>query len=98
MRARIEDLENLVLAYVAARLRGKKHLGAHDWFKGIGAERTYENGWTVRCVWRPTLARVLASLDCFDARRSGRFLKAQARRVIGSSIWSRMTKRSSFAT
>ena len=27
---------------------------------------TYPNGRTMRCLWKPTLARVLASLDCFD--------------------------------
>jgi hypothetical protein len=66
MRARLEELDTLVPANVAARLRGDKHLDAHEWFRGIGAERVYENGWTVRCVWKPTLARVLASLDSFD--------------------------------
>jgi SNF2-related domain len=66
MRARLYDIEQLVPAHVAARLRGEKHLDANEWFKGIGAERTYDNGLTIRCVWKPTLARMLAQHDCFD--------------------------------
>jgi hypothetical protein len=66
MRARLYDLEQLVPAHVAARLRGEKHLDANEWFKGIGAERTYDNGQTIRCVWKPTLARMLAQHDVFD--------------------------------
>ena len=66
MRARLYDLEQLVPAHVAARLRGEKHLDANEWFKGIGAERTYDSGLTIRCVWKPTLARMLAQHDCFD--------------------------------
>jgi hypothetical protein len=66
MRARLYDLEQLVPAHVAARLRGEKHLDANEWFKGIGAERTYDNGQTIRCVWKPTLARMLAQHDSFD--------------------------------
>ena len=42
MRARLYDIEQLVPAHVAARLRGEKHLDANEWFKGIGAERTYQ--------------------------------------------------------
>lgn len=47
MKARLCDLDQLVPAFVAARLRGKKHLDAHEWFAGIGAKRTYDNGHTV---------------------------------------------------
>ena len=100
MRARLYDIEQLVPAHVAARLRGEKHLDANEWFKGIGAERTYEPKlrvegtasplveskkspapaapnsqhstsnaqlpFTIRCVWKPTLARMLAQHDAFD--------------------------------
>ncbi len=91
MRARLYDLEQLVPAHVAARLRGEKHLDANEWFKGIGAERTYPvsgsrfhvsgsaaeptrnqkpetlpTSLTIRCVWKPTLARMLAQHDVFD--------------------------------
>ena len=66
MRARLYDIEQLVPAHVAARLRGEKHLDANEWFRGIGAERTYDNGLTIRCVWKPTLARMLAQHDAFD--------------------------------
>ena len=61
MRARLYDIEQLVPAHVAARLRGEKCLDANEWFAGIGAER---NG--IRCVWKPTLARMLAQHDTFD--------------------------------
>jgi SNF2-related domain len=66
MRARLYEIEQLVPAHVAARLRREKHLDANEWFKGIGAERTYDNGLTIRCVWKPTLARMLAQHDVFD--------------------------------
>jgi hypothetical protein len=65
-KARLCDLEQIVPAWVLARMKGDDCLDAHEWFRGIGEERTYPNGHTIRCVWRPTMARVLATYDCFD--------------------------------
>jgi SNF2 family DNA or RNA helicase len=40
-------------------------LGSHPEFGGIGEEKTLSHG-QVRCVWTPTLARLIAIHDAFD--------------------------------
>jgi len=60
-RARLEDLATLIPAHMRAKLSGKGALDGHEWFAGIGAERG-----GIRCVWKPVLARVLATYDTFD--------------------------------
>lgn len=64
-KARLVELEQISREYVKARLKGEKAELAKKWFTGIGAERDYGSH-VIRCVWKPTLARVVAQLDCFD--------------------------------
>lgn len=63
-KARLVEAQQLAAEMVKARMLGKKP-DFREWFTGIGAERQYGHG-TIRCVWRPTLSRVLAQLESFD--------------------------------
>lgn len=73
-KARLADLGQLQTEYARARLGGRQAIDGFEWFKNIGHEKTFETrnadggtrSITIRCVWKPTLARVLAHLDCFD--------------------------------